>query len=479
MSRLQLDTPARIFYAVGGIATGIIHNGLTSFVLLYYNLVLGVPAAKVGLVLGLTLVFDAVLDPLIGHWSDNLHSRWGRRHPLMYVSIVPVTLLFLLLWNPPAALIGSSWLFAYLLVVTVALRVLLACYEVSSNALVPELTESYDERTRLLNYRVSTYFFSAQVITVLLYGVWLRNTPEHPNGLLNASGYEAMGLYGGIAVLLAMLASSAGLHRFIPLLRSPPAKRPWSLRRLSADWRGTFSDGSLIALLAAGVFYASANGTINALWAYLYGYFWGLGTGEFSQLIVIFTLSAPAALLVLKRLSRGRDKRSVGIGVLVAGLLFTSTPVLLRLLGLFPGNDSAWLFPLLACFGFVEMTIYTMCTVMFAAMLADLVEKRQLATGMRQEGLLFSLQMFMMKVSSGVGLWIAGLALDLIGFPISAEDPADVPADTLFQLGLVYSPCMMVLYALAVCSLIFYRVTRATHQEHLSQLGARSDVKRI
>ncbi len=39
-----LTTSSRVYYASGGMATGIINNGFNSFVLLYYSNVLGVPA---------------------------------------------------------------------------------------------------------------------------------------------------------------------------------------------------------------------------------------------------------------------------------------------------------------------------------------------------------------------------------------------------------------------------------------------------
>ena len=161
---------------------------------------------------------------------------------------------------------------------TVALRLLLTCYEVPSNALVPELTDDYDERTRLLNFRIALYNASATGMQLALYGYWLRNTPAHPNGLLNARGYESMGLWCAVIVLITMFISSAGLHRFIPLLRPPPLRQESSPARFYREPRSAMADRSLVALLVAGVFYSAANGTVNALWAYMYSYYWGLSS---------------------------------------------------------------------------------------------------------------------------------------------------------------------------------------------------------
>lgn len=464
-----LTASSRAYYASGGLATGIINNGFNSFVLLYYSNVLGVPAAMVGTALAIALAFDAVSDPVVGYFSDNLRSSWGRRHPLIYVSILPVTLLFYLLWNPPFESPSSQTLFWYLLGVSIPLRLLLTFYEVPSNALVPELTADYDERTRLLNSRWSVYFFSANAITVAMYAYWLRNTAEHPTGLLNVAGYRDMGLVGAAIVLAAMLISSVGLHRFIPFLRSPPARGKRSPRAIYGQVRETFADWSLVVVLSAGIFYAAANGTINALWAYLYSYYWGLSSVQMSFLLLAYVAASPIAFTLLQRLARDRDKRTVAFGIAVASAVVTSSPVLLRVVGAFPGSDSPWLYPILVVHGLVEMALYVMFTTMLASMMADLVEKRQLVTGARQEGMLFSAQTFVVKITSGLGAWVAGIVLSVADFPSNAQAD-EIPADTIFDLGLLYAPTVMLLFGFAAFALTRFKDTRADHDEHLQRL---------
>ena len=57
----------------------------------------------VGAILLVALVFDAILDPIVGQLSDNFRSRWGRRHPFMLAAAFPFAISFFLLWNPPLA----------------------------------------------------------------------------------------------------------------------------------------------------------------------------------------------------------------------------------------------------------------------------------------------------------------------------------------------------------------------------------------
>lgn len=68
---------------------------------MFYNQVDGLPAAWVSAPLGLTLIFDAIIDPLIGECSDRTRSRCGRRHPFTYASAVPLAIAFYFLHSPP------------------------------------------------------------------------------------------------------------------------------------------------------------------------------------------------------------------------------------------------------------------------------------------------------------------------------------------------------------------------------------------
>ncbi|MFM8375208.1 MAG: MFS transporter, partial [Phenylobacterium sp.] len=79
--RAGSDQPSlftRLAYGFGAVANGVKDNGLNYFLLLFYSQVVGVDSRLVSLVLTCALILDAIIDPVIGYWSDNLHSRWGR-----------------------------------------------------------------------------------------------------------------------------------------------------------------------------------------------------------------------------------------------------------------------------------------------------------------------------------------------------------------------------------------------------------------
>ena len=105
----------------GAVALGLKDNGFSYLLLLFYNQVIGLPAPTVGLAIMIALIADAMLDPVIGQVSDNWRSRWGRRHPFMYLSAAPIAVSYFLLWHPPLGWSDGA-MFAYLIVTAMVIR---------------------------------------------------------------------------------------------------------------------------------------------------------------------------------------------------------------------------------------------------------------------------------------------------------------------------------------------------------------------
>src|SRR5688500_11532275 len=78
-----LKVREKLVYAAGDVAEGGINYALATFLLFFLTAVCGLPGTLAGLALSLSLMVDAVLDPIIGYVSDNTRSRWGRRHPFL------------------------------------------------------------------------------------------------------------------------------------------------------------------------------------------------------------------------------------------------------------------------------------------------------------------------------------------------------------------------------------------------------------
>lgn len=263
----------RFFYGLGAISNGASVQGLTSMLLLFYSQVMGLPAPLVGLVLMVSLILDGLFDPLVGQWSDNFRSRWGRRHPFLYASAIPLAVVFYLLWNPPKGL-AQGEMVAYLLAGVVGVRLLSSLYEIPSAALAPELEPDYDRRTALFSYRFFFQLLGTTVVSQLAYQVFLRKDAHHPLGLFNREGYAQYGLATGVFIAVAILISTLGTHSQIPRL-SAPARPKFSFRAMIGQFRSVLSNPSFVSLMVAGLIYGVATGLQQALRIYIYSYYWG------------------------------------------------------------------------------------------------------------------------------------------------------------------------------------------------------------
>ena len=100
---IQVSNSTLFLHSAGSGVVGIKNVIFGTWVLLYYNQVLGLEPYLASIALGISLFFDAISDPLVGVWSDRFKSRLGRRHPFIYASIIPLAFCIWLLFVPPSS----------------------------------------------------------------------------------------------------------------------------------------------------------------------------------------------------------------------------------------------------------------------------------------------------------------------------------------------------------------------------------------
>ena len=458
----------KLFYGFGSIAYGIKDNGFQTFVLLFYNQLVGLPADWVGGAIFIALVIDAFMDPIIGQMSDHWRSRWGRRHPFMYFAALPVAISYVLVWNPPHT--SQGLVFAYLLVVAVVVRTFITFYEIPSSALSAELTQDYDERTSILGFRYFFGWFGGLGMVFLAYAVFLRPTAKYPVGQLNPEGYLRYGLVAAVLMFAAILISAAGTHKRIPWLRQPPANAPRTLGGLAREMVSTLSNRSFLVMVLVGLFAAMAQGLNFALALYLNTFLWELSSSQILVLTVTLLAGALLATILAPLVSRRFGKKATTIAFLILGPGTGVSSILLRLSGHFPANHSPQLLPTLMGIVIVAGAFGIAAAILISSMIADVVEDSEVRTGRRSEGLFFAANSFVQKAVTGFGLMLSGMILAAAHFPAHAQ-PGHVPPEVLRHLALIYVPSYCGLYAIAAGFLCAYRIDRAGHEANLVRLA--------
>ena len=454
-------------FSSGGLVYGVIGNA-HYFVLVYYSQVLGLSPQLAGLAVGIGLVFDAVRDPLVGYRSDNTKSRLGRRHPYLYASVLPLALSYYLLWHPPP-LQDDLNLFFFLLSCTVALRISLTLFLVPAYAYVAEITSDYEERTRLLTGFHAVLSVVGNGMSVAMYAIWLVPTPEYADGILNVEGYQQAGLVGTLAIAAAIIAFATGLHRFVPRSRQHVIQQSVSPKQFYVQVRDVLHSRATRSIIVSGMLYWAGSGTYAALWVYIYSYFWEFTSQQISLIVVPMVLGGLFMPPIVSRFAHGREKKRVAIFGLLGASLVTFFPIAMRLLGFFPENGTQSLFYIMVGLAFFETVLYLFYDVSWRSMTADITEQMELETRRRNEGVISSAMTFASKCAYALGTLIAGTMLTLIAFPTETI-VGEVPADTIFDLGLVYGPLVLVIYLAACYAINRYTISRAHYSKTVSHL---------
>jgi Na+/melibiose symporter-like transporter len=466
-----LGLGTKLVYGLGSVAFGTKDFGFATFLLIYYNQVLGLPATLVSFAIMVALFADALLDPLIGEVSDNWRSRLGRRHPFMYGAAIPVAAFYFLLWNPP------HWhgmnLFFYLVAVMIVVRFAIACYEVPSAALAPELSPDYDQRTSLMGFRFLFGVVGGGLTVMIAFLFFMVGTKAQPTGILNHAGYFSYSVLASLVMAASILLSAWGTHSRIKYLRQVPVRHRPTLRELAREMIESLSHRSLLMITLSSLFSGMALGLGSVLNTYFGTYFWRFTGPQLSSIALGGLFGAILAVPLATFVARKFDKRRGVIMLAFGSLVVNNIAMILKLLGLLPPDGSA---ALLAIF-FVSLTIGLALAfgsgIIVASMITDIVEDSELKTGRRSEGLFSASLSFVGKATSGLGIMVAGILIDAVHLPIGAL-PATVDTvapHAVRNLVLIYMPVQIVLWIIAISLVTGYRIDRKTHENNLKRLA--------
>jgi len=433
----------------------------------YYTQVLGLSGIMTGIAVGLSLCVDAILDPLVGSISDNIKSRFGRRLPLMVLSIPLVALGFGLIFTPPKGL-SEGLLFAWLLGASLLARGATSLFNVPYIALGAELSDGYLERSRVVVWRTVIGLLSTAGVIILAYSVFL--TP--PEGLFKLAAYPPLGWSVAGLLTVCMLISCAGVARYAISLPQPQTSGHAMLRRLPGEVAEIFSNRSFRILFFSCLLIMVAIGVNSTTGAHQNTYVWKIGTEQIQTLTFFLLLGTLVGVPTAPALSRWFEKRSVVmIGVSLLNLVWLVAPIL-WITGLYRPSGVEAMPPLIAMMIVAGFGI-GLVLVAFPAMMADAADEHELRFGRRREGLYFSGITFAAKAASGVGTLLAGIGLDIMGMPAKANPAVAVDPDALIRLVIVHGPLAAVISCIGVALVWPYAITRQAHDEISLKLRGR------
>ena len=475
-----LTLSLKLRYAMGGAAEGAVGYAFNGFNFLIYTVVFGLPGTMAGSAVFLSIILDAISDPLIGYLSDRFRSRWGRRHPFIFFAALPLGAVIYCIYQPPDVLLatggdimslvgyeatGAQWgLALWLFVFASLLKFFLTCYHLPHLALGSELSDDYLERTRIFRYNTLFAFGGGAGLSWCFYNLVLG---DQPVAEIDTSWFAAiLGVFGAVVIFLTAFLTRSR----IPHLPQPPADQaPFAFMTFLKDASVVFENKNYMMLFFGLFFLSPMIGVREALGANISIYYWELPAHLIAAFPIVAAVSYIPAMALVAYLNSRFEKGGTMRLVVVIAAIAASLPIILRSLEMMPGNESAWVFYIVCVSVFFYYGSLAVLNASVYSAIGDVVDEQELKTGLRQEGIFYAVRTFFAKVANGLGHLLAGIAVDVIGFPAKAE-VGEVPAQVIFELGVFEGIIAVVPIIGAVYFYGKYSIDKQRHEEIQAQL---------
>ena len=426
------------------------------FVLFYFTQVLGLSGTLAGLAIGIALVVDAVIDPSIGSYSDGMRSgRLGRRQTLMALAVVPFAVGFSLLFSPPAGL-GEFGLFLWLVVLAIICRSTISLFTIPFYALGVELSRNPLERPTLAAFKQIATAIGRIGMPFLAFTFFFAATPEFPNGQLNPSAYPKLGVALSIVSAVLMAYCIWGTNRrsvenergAIARVQQKPFDLVTTFRQIVDAFRSTPNVRWQTGLA---IFMFISLGIVNVYTLHLTTYYWRLTPEGIRNVSVALSPGGLIAAFTARYYVPKFEKRKLMAGCIFVYGIVVLVPVLAPLTPFFPGPGDAWQVPLLVVFKFIAGLAYGAFMITSSTAASDVADELELNAGAPRQALMSSFTFFALGAASALVNIVAGIFLDVIGFPAGAKVDA-VPREMVAKLAIFAA----IVIGVAVSTVIFF-----------------------
>jgi GPH family glycoside/pentoside/hexuronide:cation symporter len=432
----KITRKTKIGFGAGEFSSSIFFT-ITSFWLLnFLTDEVRLSAALAGTALLVGKIWDAAIDPFIGYFSDHTHSRWGRRRPYILFFTIPFGIAFVLMFRNPgiAAQAGKFWwaMLTYIFFCTVY-----SFTNIPYNAILPEISKDYNERTSISGYK--------QIFAVI--GTLLGAGAALPIMALFATRTSG---YIGMSAIFGFLAALSLLVTFISV-REPRVVAQPKGESIPKSLKDVFTNKPNLLLLTAWFTNSTAVAIMESMLIYYYKYIFqaeGSVTMAMIILLVITIVSIPFWVWFARKISK---KTAYGIGMtltLLGVILFAFTADRL-------GQTGALVYMILAGFGFSSHYVLPW------SMAPDTIEYGYARSGVRREGVYYSVWTFMIALGGAFAGFLVGQSLGLFGYVPDAVQSES----SIMGIRLLIGPLPAMLILLGNLALMFYPLDRKRYEE--------------
>lgn len=451
---MKLTVRNKLAFCFGAFGKDIVYMLVNSYLLYYYNVVLGMSSVFIGAVLMGARIFDALNDPFMGIVVAKTRTRWGRFRPWILSGSVLNAFTIYALFAVPRGMADSP-MRVWMAVFYILWGVTYTLMDIPFWSMIPAITEPGHDREQLSSLARSASGIGDAVPTVLTMII----VPVL-SGTTALTGYWIGFKYWALIVAAVFVISEA------VFVLNVPEKKPTEMKSVGIGemFRSLFrNDQAMCVVIAVILVYLALDIVGNLI---LYFFQFDLGNTDVYSIFTAGCFLAQVIFMMLVPAFRKKaDKlRLFSIGILVQILGFA---ILLGFAfsGIYKGSWGILMLP-----GIMVYAGYGVLNVLLTIFLSDSVDYGELKNGTREESVIFSMQTFTVKLASGVAAFLSGVAIDMIGLDTEA---AAQSAATLNGLRIWMTiPCAVILIAAFLVFKRFYRLDDSRMAEISRKISA-------
>jgi Na+/melibiose symporter-like transporter len=410
---------------------------------------------------------DAFTDPLMGVISDRTKHKFGRRHPYFLLGMIPMGLSYFMLFSIQTSWeLSQQYLFAWMLTFTMLTRLGMTIFEVPHRSLGSEMSRSYTERTSIFATRELFGWMGGLFNAFLAYTIFFKDTPDYMPGTKNPEPWIYYGMTGATIMCISVLVTYFGTLKYRETSEIEIAA--FNLKLIFNQIFIALKNKSFLIFFFGYLFIAVSWGMGSSLQIYMNTYFWEFKSIMLASYLGIYVLSTISAFLLVPALVKVIEKKTILLLAIMFAALIPPIPIFLFINGFLPASGTWDLFYATVPFVYIGNTCLSSSAIIRESMLGDISDEVELDSNIGQQGLMFASSSLIGKLNTGLGILMAGIALEFISFPQGID--VTPTAENIFNLAMVQGPLVAILMFIPFGIFSMYKIDRYRHQEILAKL---------
>ena len=426
-------------YGLGAVGKDMVYALSASYIMYYYQDILGLSATFVGFILMIARVFDAANDPFMGVVVAKTNSRWGKFRPWLLTGTILNAFVLYALFAAPA--VSGKALMIYFAVMYILWGVTYTMMDIPFWSMIPAVTSTAKDRENL-----SVVGRTCAGVGYALINVFTVMAVSKLGGGIERTGFRLFALIIAILFVVFILFTCFTIHE-----QKVENMQTTSVKEM---FKALFNNDQAIVTVVTIVLINSALYITSNLLIYFFKY--DIGGTTWKDAYTLFTsvggISQILGMMFVYPILRSKLSNTTifklslclaifGYAFLLALCLLGYSSVLTMLM--VPGVMI-----------FVANGILTVLTTVF---LANTVDYGEVKTGHREESVIFSMQTFVVKAASGLAVFITGVSLDLIGLTSKDGLGEGIPTFSSPLLGLRLLMTILPMIGLVLALVLFTR----------------------